>query len=143
MTNFSFCSRSRTTSPKDVALLPRTGSPSKTVAFGQSLRISDSVCPIRLPSRVLNGTIVLSKKSYDARKVVKGDAIVTQQQGEPTRITSWATRIFFGLLVCAPASRPVQKNNMHNCATILKLFISLPSRLNLYCKYRRRKANRL
>lgn len=49
----------------------------------------------------------------------------------------------FRTISLCPSIKTGTENNMHNCATILKLFISLPSRLNLYCKYRRRKANRL
>ena len=44
-------------------LLPRMGTPASTVASGQSRRMSASVRPMRLPSCVMKGAMVLPAKS--------------------------------------------------------------------------------
>ena len=61
--------------------LPRTASPSGTVDRGQSLRMSASLCPMPLPSWVINGTTVLPAKSQEVRNVATGGAMVAHQQG--------------------------------------------------------------
>ena len=45
---------------------------------------------MRLPSWVINGTTVLPAQSQSARNVATGGATVDHQQGEPTKITSYA-----------------------------------------------------
>ena len=65
------------------APLPRMGTPLRTVAPGQSRRMSVSLRPMRLPSCVMKGMRVLPVKSCAARKVATGGATVDHQQGEP------------------------------------------------------------
>src|SRR5271157_1328909 len=66
---------------------PRTARPSRMVDCGQSLVISETIRPRRLPSCAQNGMRVFPEKSCSDKKVATGMGIVPHQLGEPMKTT--------------------------------------------------------